>query len=359
MKAALADQLLAAVMKWTPQDVAEERPILQALADLKYDSYQRYSPGMRFVESLALWLDQFAEEAERKIAFAFIKRRLVFLAGAEMDHFAAIAYSDFIRPILLDHAAQAEGIPRFHVRRVLGSQTFTRLQRSTLFCGLSDGARVDYFRRSNRQLSHEQISQSYDLSDEKLEELQQQFLRSGDDPPCRALVLLDDFSASGTSYFRREGMQHKGKVAKFLSRTKQHPVWQTLVRFPETKVIVAVYAATDAAIENIYAGAKDFLQDDARCFHVTVVQRLQPDICLRRGDNDPFVALIEKYYDPTMEDEHTKKGGTDLKFGFAAGGLPLVLSHNTPNNSLFLLWAEERSSVRALFPRVSRHRGDG
>lgn len=131
MKAALADRLLAEVMKWTPQNVAQERPILQALADLKYDSYQQYSPGMRFVESLALWLDQFAEEEERKIAFDFIKRRLVFISRAEMDHFAAIAYSDFIRPILLDHAAQAEGIPRFFVHRVVASQTFNRLQGST------------------------------------------------------------------------------------------------------------------------------------------------------------------------------------------------------------------------------------
>lgn len=359
MKAALADRLLAEVMKWTPQDVAQERPILQALADLKYDSYQQYSPGMRFVESLALWLDQFAEKEERKVAFDFIKQRLVFISRAEMDHFAAIAYSDFIRPILLDHAAQAEGIPRFFVRRVAASQTFNRLQDSTLFCGLSDGARIDYFRRSNRQLSHEQIFQSYDLSDEKLKELEATLCKNGDNPPCRALVLLDDFSASGTSYFRQEGERYKGKVAKFLTRAREHPVWQKLVRFPETKVIVAVYAATDTANQKIVKGAKAFLGDASGCFQVSVVQPLQPDICLRPGDDDPFVSLIEKYYDPSLEDKHTKKGGTDLKFGFANGGLPLILSHNTPNNSLCLLWAEEEGcSARALFPRVSRHRGD-
>jgi len=359
MKAALADRLLAEVMEWTPQDVARERPILQVLADLKYDAYQQYSPGMRFVESLALWLDQFEDPDERRIAFDFIKQRLVFLASAEMDHFAAIAYPDFIRPKLLDHAAQTEGIPRFHLRRVLASETFARLQGSTIFCGLSDGARIDFFRRSNRQLSHEQIFQSYDLSDEKLEELQAQLLKRGDNPPCRALVLLDDFSASGTSYFRRENGSYKGKVAKFLSRTKEHDVWKSLVRFPETKIIVAVYAATDTAVEAICAGAKEFLQDDIDCFHVTVVQRLQPQICLSPGDDAPFVQLAEKYYDSSVEDGHTRKGGTDLKFGFAGGGLPLVLHHNTPNNSLFLLWAPEGSSVRALFPRVSRHRSEG
>ena len=134
-------------------------PILQALADLKYDSYQQYSPGMRFVESLALWLNQFGSHCERQDAYDFVRKRLIFLANAEMNHFAAIAYPDVIRPILLDQAARAEGIPRFHLRAVLESKTFSTLQESTLFCGLSDGARIDFFRRSNRDLSHEQIFQ--------------------------------------------------------------------------------------------------------------------------------------------------------------------------------------------------------
>lgn len=359
MRAALAERLLAEVMEWTPEDVARERPVLQVLADLKYDSYQQYSPGMRFVESLALWLDQFTSGQQRHVAFDFIKRRLIFLASTEMDHFAAVAYPDFIRPLLLDQAAQAESIERFRVRAVLESEAFARLQGSTLFCGLSDGARIDFFRRSNTQLSHEQIFQSYDLSDEKLQELKRRLVTGGDDPPCRALVLIDDFSASGTSYFRKEGARYKGKVAKFLSAAGDQPNWRNLVRFPDTKIIVAIYAATDVAVANIRSGAAEFLGDDSDCFEVAVVQRLQQEISLSRDDDHPFVRLVEQHYDASLEDEHTRKGGTDLRFGFAGCGLPLVLHHNTPNNSLFLLWAEEGCEVRALFPRVSRHRSDG
>jgi hypothetical protein len=59
MKEALAERLLATVMNWTPEDVANERPLLQAMAALKYDEYQQFAPGIRFVESLALWLRQF------------------------------------------------------------------------------------------------------------------------------------------------------------------------------------------------------------------------------------------------------------------------------------------------------------
>ena len=45
-----------------------------------------------------------------------------------------------------------------------------------------------------------------------------------------------------------------------------------------------------------------------------------------------------------------------MRLGFADGRLPLVLSHNTPNNSIYLIWAEDGHKVLGLFPRVSRHK---
>jgi len=56
-------------------------------------------------------------------------------------------------------------------------------------------------------------------------------------------------------------------------------------------------------------------------------------------------------------DEHFEKGGTsDAKYGYAAGGLPIVLHHNTPNNSIALLWSYDDRDVVGLFPRVQRHK---
>src|SRR5947199_10188160 len=47
-----------------------------------------------------------------------------------------------------------------------------------------------------------------------------------------------------------------------------------------------------------------------------------------------------------------------LRYGFAGGGLPLVLSHNTPNNSIGLLWAdrseEHTSELQSLRHLVCR-----
>jgi len=92
MRAHLAERLLAAVMGWRAEDIGQERPFLQEMASFKYDNYQQYSPGMRFVESLALWLDQFRTREERAIAYEFFKRQLVYLSDREIVHFGATRF---------------------------------------------------------------------------------------------------------------------------------------------------------------------------------------------------------------------------------------------------------------------------
>ncbi|MFZ5439736.1 MAG: phosphoribosyltransferase-like protein [Myxococcota bacterium] len=359
MRDGLAERLLARVMNWTPEDVARERPVLQALAALKYDEYQQFSPGMRFVESLALWLGQFATLAERKAAYAFVLSRLVFLSHAEMAHFAAIAYPDVIRPVFIEQAAKNATLPPFRVSQVLGAETFKQLEGSSLFFGLSDGARVDLFRRSNKELSHEQIFTGYELSDGKVGEIRKWLHeKRNHKEPAPSLVLLDDFSASGTSCLTADGNRPKGKVAKFVEQIQSREAWKAVVSFPKTRLVVVLYVATEQALANINAGAEALKKVHGIETTVLAVQRIASNISLKPSDTDPMVAVInnEKYYDASVEDEHTKKGNSDLKFGFACGGLPLVLHHNTPNNSIFLLWVEGSETVRPLFPRVSRHR---
>jgi hypothetical protein len=57
-----------------------------------------------------------------------------------------------------------------------------------------------------------------------------------------------------------------------------------------------------------------------------------------------------------------KVGGEQAHYGFAKTGLFLVLEHNTPNNSIALLWAEADGDspappMRPLFRRRQRHFG--
>jgi hypothetical protein len=355
MRDALAERLLATVMNWTPEDVARERPVLQALAALKYDEYQQFSPGMRFVESLALWLEQFQESDERAAAYRFVLDRLVFLSHAEMAHFAAIAYSDVIRPVFIDQAAKASGLAPFRVSQVLGTEAFKKLQGASLFFGLSDGARIDLFRRSNTELSHEQIFTGYELSEKKVEEVRDWLVGRGLSDGAPAIVLLDDFSASGTSCLTADGDRAKGKVFKFVERISGNDAWKSVASFPRTRLVVVLYVATEQALTNIRAGTD--LMKTKLGIETTIlcVQPLADSISIKPTDTDLIINVIKNYYDPEAKNMHPEWGG-DVPFGYKDGGLPLVLHHNTPNNSIFLLWAEDSNKIRPLFPRVSRHR---
>src|SRR5687768_15864028 len=169
MKDLLAERLLARVLSWTSEEVAAQRPVVQALASYKYDEYEQFSAGSRFIESLALWLNQFHSVPERRTAYEFVKTKLVFCSAAELRHLVEMAYPDHIRPILLDVAGGTAG--RFRPKATASTLEFRVRQRQCLFLGLSDGARIDAFRRANPVLNHEQIWQTHELSPERVDKL--------------------------------------------------------------------------------------------------------------------------------------------------------------------------------------------
>jgi len=370
MRDALAERLLAKVMDWTPEEDAHERPLLQAIAAYKYDEYQKFSPGMRFVESLAVWLNQFTSADHRRTAYRFVRNKLIFCSSAEMNHLVSIAYLDHIRPLLLQSAAADLGIESWRVARIAGSSHFRMRQRQCLFLGLSDGAHIDIFRRYNQTyLSHEQIYQTYEVAPERVESLLDELRSNLTDiegaPPqgtqkFRTVVLLDDFSASGMSYLRRKDTgDFTGKVYKFFRTltTPDHHMAQ-LVDSTQLEIIVVLYMATEQALASLERVAEEVRQASGATttWRIVVVYPLASDVRLQQGDGNAIDTLIDLYYDHTVHDRHMEVGGTaDSKFGFAACGLPLVLSHNTPNNSIALLWSYEDTTVRGLFPRVRRH----
>lgn len=364
MKDELAERLLAAVLKWRPEDISRERPKLQAIAAYKYDDYQQFSPGMRFIESFALWLSQFKTDEERSSAYELVMNRLIYCSSAEMNHLVSIAYIDCIRPVLLRAVALEAGLSERHVGKVANSLQFRLRQRQTLFLGLSDGAHTDMFRRANPQLSHEQVRQTYEITPPRAQDLLHNLRAdvrrlgiSGSEEAAkfRTLVLLDDFSASGVSYLRREGKESfSGKIARLYDDVvKSEGSMAQLVDIHQLEVLVVVYLGTQQAREHIEQLADVMWAAHGVKCRVLIVYPLQSHVCIRPGTITAIDDLVNKYYDPSIEDDSTRKGGTDLKYGFAQCGLPLVLSHNTPNNTLSLIWARS-DTMHPLFPRVSR-----
>jgi hypothetical protein len=88
---------------------------------------------------------------------------------------------------------------------------------------------------------------------------------------------------------------------------------------------------------------------------------LPADLTVTSERYPDFIRLVERCYDPSIQSTHTSVGGTeDVKLGFGNCALPLVLEHNTPNNSIALLWADTeggdgKHAMRPLFRRRQRH----
>lgn len=368
MKDKIAERLLAGVMGWGREDVARERPDIQALATYRYDDYQRFSPGMKFVESLASWLKQFQTLEEKRVAYDFVRHRIVFVSLAEMAHLVSMAYPSVITQVLVAEVAKRKGIPDWYLRKIVSSKEFRVLLRQSLFLGLSDGSHTDIFRRNNPHISHEQVLRTHEISHPRAQDMLESLTGDlkgilGREPTkeesrFRLIFLLDDFSGSGLSYIRPGDVYsgYGGKIASFY-RDLQATGGELsgLVEHSELRVILVLYLATSQAYDHLERmGTKLF---GGVPFNVKTVHLLNDSIKVNEAKDGPFLELLRKYYDNSIEDKSYLKGRHEKPYlGFDECSLPLVLAHNAPNNSVTLLWFYEDCKYRGLFPRVSRFR---
>lgn len=373
MRDTLAEQLLGDAMQWDTSTAKEEIGKLRYIAAVKYDGYRNFEPGNHFLESLALWLRHFNDVSERQIAYQFIMNRLVFISETQMDHLVSLLYPHRVMPILLEQTRMQDNINIYKIKRIRNSVTFRVLKRKTLFLGMSDGARIDSFRRKNA-LNNEQVCVSHDLSREKCERiegdlklwLEENHIKS--EAKLINIFLVDDFSGSGNSILREKDGKFSGKLVRFFDECIENKV-KLKERCIENgpNIFIVTYLASENGINNLKLRLEQFLaikgQQKINCKILDPLQILNNELKIPQSsckDDLAFDELLDKYYDDRIEDEHTKTGGEDVKHGYAGCALPLVLCHNCPNNSVFLLWAQiekssERPNFKGVFPRISRH----
>lgn len=360
-----AAELLAQVMGWQDQDpVLEHVPELQLLAYYKYDHYQRFGPGRRFIESLALWLNRLDPE-DRPAALELVEKNLVFFSDNEISHLVETTYPDLIVQERLRLVAEENGIPTYKVGELSRHTRFGELRLKSLYLGLSDGARTNELRRaSNHQINNEQIWQAYELGEQKsesmLEELKAELEKAGlqaQSPHFNLVWLLDDFSGSGNTYIRydSENGKYKGKLKKVYEQLHQ----RRLIDPSYYEVFLVLYVATRQAIDHIEYWSERFTSEYGyKPLQLRVLCKLEPNLALTENPTSSIAELLakEKYFDTRANDKHMQVGGADGRLGFANCALPVVLFHNTPNNSVYLLWGPEQLNYSGLFPRVTRHK---
>jgi hypothetical protein len=364
MKDQNAQQLLAKVMGWSDHSAVHRHvPQLQLLADYKYDHYQRFGPGRRFIESLAIWLKQF-DSAGRHTALKLVMDRLVYISDDEFSHLVQTAYPDWIVQERIRLVAEEKRISAHCVGEIVRDRRFEELSIKSLYLGLSDGARTNELRRASYgDISNEQIWQAYELGEGKASEMVAELgatLKKAkfvvDNPRFNMIWLLDDFSGSGNTYIRYDSKEnkYKGKIKKIYERLHLGDLIDT----SHYEVFLLLYVATRQALDHIEYWADQFTAEKGyKPLQVRVLCVIEPDVALTPESVPNLEALIANCYDDRASDKHIAVGGTtDARWGFAGCALPIVLSHNTPNNSIYLLWGPENFNFHGLFPRVSRHR---
>lgn len=361
MRDTVAERVLATVMDWDAAQVARFGSPLQQLAAHKYDSYEGYRPGVKFLENLTGWLYQFDSLEDRRTAIDFVLDRLIFISRAELEHLIETVYPDHIRPMLIERAARELGLSRFSVHQIISSQEFEHIQRRTLVLGLSDGAHIDQLRRTSPELSHEQIFLATDIGDEAILRAVTKLQDATGDQDARfeQVLLIDDFYGSGRTLLRESDGAFAGRLWRVHQRVQQlvdglkgpsGPPLKALA--PDAGVTILVYIASADA----EAYVRKMLSRVGLNWELRVVQSLPGEVKVTDAEIE---RLCRWHYDPALTDRH--KG--DAPMGYSDCALPIVLQHNTPNNSISILWADstdqpESRERRALFPRYERHRAD-
>ena len=117
-------------------------------------------------------------------------------------------------------------------------------------------------------------------------------------------------------------------------------------------------------MKNISQGLDDFLDKQGYSkvkYHIHVVQKLEESLSTDITGDPELMKVLEnpKYLHQNLKDDTAYKVGSVNKpyLGFDECALPVVLSHNTPNNSLPILWqdTDNDQEFKGLFPRISRH----
>jgi hypothetical protein len=363
-------RILNQIMDWDEERAQKEFAWLRMMARVKYDGYRDFLAGMRFLESLAAWLQQF-DQADRETAYDLLRRRLIYVGPAEMQRLVELFYPTTLERHLIDVIARRRKVAYYRVLADPGlRKELDVLRGRTLIMGLSDGARIDILRHSNVGiLTNEQFVVQTQLDESKWADLLNDLRKeSGADATFEVIYLVDDFMGSGTTFLRWDRAKNSwtGKLVRFLKsleangRATVSDQWELCIHH---------YLASERAQEELPARietARGELKVD-RLPKITFGAAIPRDYCVltSRPEDAKLVDLTQRYYNAGIETDATRKGEVNhLGLGYAGIALPLVLDHNTPNNSLAILWAEIDAGMvaskpypemRPLFRRRQRH----
>lgn len=377
MRFNLAKKFLVQLMNWDDIEATEKFKEIDLMADIKYDSYDQFMPGIKFVGNFYLWLSQFNDLNERKLMYEFVKRYIIFINSNQISHLIDLLYNTKIIPLIRekvveDFKRKGQKINKYNYRHLDNSIEFKSHKRKTLFIGLSDGSHIDIIRR-NSYLNNDQVLTNYYPDDTKLEDLAKELKESkdvenDDKKKFESIVLVDDFTASGSSFIRmKEDGNYTGKLPKFFDEINNNENFHAL--FSEDFVIHLYFLiATKSALTYISDLLERYVQQHKGLkVKVDCIQTLDEEAKFTNHQEEMAKDILEiiakkRYINESKLSDPYKKSYTEgddrYYLGYKQCALTLVLNHNTPNNSLPIIWQPKREGSEPLYPlfyRITRH----
>lgn len=367
MKATQAKSLVADLMHWNDERATSEFAWLELMVNYKFDRYQQYGPGHRFYVHLLRWLSQF-DLADRECAWRLLREQLVYVSQDEMHHLVGLT-GPLVERTMRAAIAKRLAMPVYRVQQdAHAMRQLDEMRCRTLYVGVSDGARIDVFRRYNEGLiNNEQVVPMIEISTKKQaslkEKLQKRLNAMGSSAPATFewVCLIDDFTASGFTSIRKDESGWDGKVHRFMEESAVVDGSSRLVA-EQAHVMVHHYLASHGASQKVQSLLTDYEPHHPGVHFIASFTHVLPsEIVITTLSHPEVAALLQKRYDPSIENSHM---GTNIALGYRKGGLPVVLAHNTPNNSVATLWAQSdptkpnyipANRMLPLFPRRQRH----
>ena len=322
---------------------------LRFMAEYKYDSYEVYSTSRRFLPSLLEWLGQFHSQREIETALTIV-HKLLFLSRKEMLELSRLVYQNILFEIM-NEIIRVHNLRRFDYGTAY--RYLDRFLEKCVFIGMSDGAQTDYFRRhSDGKIKNDQVLPYYKIDEEEKR------LHSN----AKYAFLLDDMCGSGVTFLRVKSIGNRtvveGQLPRFIKK------WSPFATSLEA-IYFCPYLITEKGFKRLTKLAPKVPISQAQRFRFKILYGMiiPEKYSILRKDNELFSRiecermkdLCKRYYDPAVEDEHTRKGG-GCKFGFGRIGIFLVRYNNTPNNTPSIIWHANRVKEQpALFRRLARH----
>jgi hypothetical protein len=374
----MAINLVAEIMGWQEDGSAtatREYAWLRLMSSIKFDDYSDFRAGVRFIESLAIWLKQFKPE-DRGTAYNFVKHRLIYVSSVELRQLIRAFVPEVVTPNLRACVSADSEIRPYEVwAQSATTSAFKCRLRKTLFVGMSDGSRIDILRRANAgRLSTEQIVPVINIDRDKWLDLNEKLADDLNTEPglskFESVYLIDDFAASGTTFIRQINGKWKGKLKKFnklVTRARERLNDQFPLAENYSLHIhhyVSSYQARQALEERLGDATENWSDRSYGSVAISEGLLLPSSAKLSDSEDAAVLALCDEYYDHALFErlqKHCEEAGqSDMKRGYADCALPVILDHNTPNNSISLLWAETDGnngahSMQPLFRRRDRH----